>query len=183
MILTNDGEFAHRVGHPRFEIQKTYRVTVPGRVPDAAIEKLRAGVRVAEFRATFDRVRLVKRSDSQTLLEVTLIEGKNREIRRVFARLKLPVRALRRVRIGGIGDRGLKIGHWRPLTRQEVEGLLEPRDYERQDERPRRRPVGAGRARGNGGHGGHGGHGRPGRPGRNGRAAQDRRPQKRGPAR
>ena len=124
VILTNDGDFAHRIGHPRFEVPKIYRVVVQGRVTEADLDKLRRGVRVAEFKAEFDWIKLVKRSEHQSALLLRLSEGRNREIRRVFAKLRLPVKTLHRTQIGPVTDRGLKVGHWRPLLREEIEGLL-----------------------------------------------------------
>jgi len=124
VILTNDGEFANRISHPRYGVTKTYRVATSGSVNETILKKLRTGVRLSSFRADFLTVRLLKRSERTSILLVTLSEGRNREIRRVFARLKLPVRDLRRVRIGSLTDRGLKVGQWRPLTRDEVKALL-----------------------------------------------------------
>ncbi len=125
VILTNDGEFANRVSHPRYGILKTYRVQVRGRVDDDALAKLREGIRLSEFRSHFERVRLLRATEERSLLLITLHEGRNREIRRVFAKLGLPVHRLRRVEIGNLTERGLRIGAWRPLLREEIEGLLE----------------------------------------------------------
>jgi len=124
LILTNDGDFSNRLSHPRYQVSKTYRVQVDGWVTDDHIRKLREGVRVAAFRADFENVKLLKRGDRSSSVLVTLREGRNREIRRVFARLGLNVRKLRRVAIGSLTERGLKIGHWRPLTRGEIDELL-----------------------------------------------------------
>jgi len=125
VILTNDGEFANRISHPRYEIAKTYRVTLRGRIDHETVAKLRQGVRLSDFRSSFSRVKVLKRTEQKSIVLVTLEEGRNREIRRVFARLGYGVKELRRVRIGNLTDRGLKIGEWRPLTRSEVAGLLE----------------------------------------------------------
>jgi pseudouridine synthase len=124
VILTNDGEFANRVSHPRYEVHKTYRVQVRGRVSDADLARLREGVRLSDFRSHFERVKLLRASDERSLVLVTLQEGRNREIRRVFAKLGLPVQRLARVEIGSLTDRGLKLGGWRTLDREEVEALL-----------------------------------------------------------
>jgi 23S rRNA pseudouridine2605 synthase len=124
VLLTNDGEFANRVGHPRYGIPRTYRVQVGGRIDEATVAKLKKGVRLSDFTARFQRVRVVSRGERRSVLELTLGEGRNREIRRALAKLDLPVRALRRVAIGRLRDRGLKVGHWRPLVRAEVESLL-----------------------------------------------------------
>jgi len=124
VLLTNDGDFANHIAHPRYGIPKTYRVTVPGRISEQALRSLRQGVHLAEFRSSFDDLRVQKRSDRQSTLFVTLHEGRNREIRRAFAKVGLNVRRLHRARIGGLTDRGLKIGNWRPLLRAEVQALL-----------------------------------------------------------
>ncbi len=125
VILTNDGEFANRVSHPRYGILKTYRVQVRGRVDDATLAKLREGIRLSDFRSHFERVKVLRATDERSLLLITLQEGRNREIRRVFAKLGLPVHRLRRMEIGNLTERGLRIGAWRPLSRDEIEGLLE----------------------------------------------------------
>lgn len=125
VILTNDGDFAYRVSHPRYRVMKTYKVTVTGRVDEEALRKLREGVRLSDFRSHFEKVWINKRGESRSIVMLHLQEGRNREIRRVFAKLGFPVRDLRRVEIGGISDRGLKVGSWRPMTRDEIAGLLE----------------------------------------------------------
>jgi 23S rRNA pseudouridine2605 synthase len=125
LILTNDGEFANRISHPRYGVEKTYWVDVRGRVDAEALEKMQHGVRLAEGWARFEHVHVQKRHEERSILLVTLGEGLNREVRRVLAHLGLPVRTLRRVAIGPLRDRRLKLGHWRPLTRSEVGGLLE----------------------------------------------------------
>jgi 23S rRNA pseudouridine2605 synthase len=128
LILTNDGDFAHRIMHPRFAVTKTYLVKLRGRMEDDAVQRIREGVYLAEGKTAGARVVVLQRSHVQTRLEVTLQEGKNREVRRVFANLGYKVVDLKRVRIAHLTDRGLKIGRWRPLTRQEVQELLAAAD-------------------------------------------------------
>jgi 23S rRNA pseudouridine2605 synthase len=130
VILTNDGELANRLAHPRFGVKKTYWVHVKGRVAEEDLERMRAGVRLAEGWAKFERVRVLKRTEERTILLITLGEGKNREVRRLLAALALPVRTLRRVAIGPLVDRRLKVGAWRPLLRAEVEALRGGREQE-----------------------------------------------------
>ena len=124
VILTNDGEFANRISHPRYGVKKTYWVDVRGRVPDEAIAAMQKGVRLSDGRGSFERVKVMKRHGERSILLVTLAEGKNREVRRVFAALDLAVRNLRRVEIGPLQDRRLKTGQWRTLSRSEVGELL-----------------------------------------------------------
>lgn len=125
VILTNDGEFANKISHPRYGVKKTYWVDVRGRVLDESIAEMRRGVRLSDGWCAFERVEVLKRGPSRSILLVTLSEGKNREVRRVLAALELPVRTLRRVEIGPLSDRRLKTGRWRRLTRAEVGLLLE----------------------------------------------------------
>ncbi len=125
VILTNDGEFANRIGHPRYGVDKVYRAVVEGRVEDDRLGKMRSGVHLSDFRSNFDKVWVQKRSEKQSVLFIRLLEGRNREIRRVCANLGHPVKRLQRVRIGSLDDRGLKVGHWRPLSRRELDELLE----------------------------------------------------------
>jgi 23S rRNA pseudouridine2605 synthase len=124
VILTNDGEFANRISHPRYGVKKTYWVDVRGRVADESIAAMQKGVRLSDGWGSFERVKVLKRHAERSILLVTLSEGKNREVRRVLAALDLPVRNLRRVEIGPLRDRRLKLGQWRTLTRSEVGELL-----------------------------------------------------------
>ena len=124
VILTNDGEFANRISHPRYGVKKTYWVDVRGRVTDEQVARMQQGVRLSEGWGGFERVEVHKRLAERSILRVTLSEGKNREVRRVLAALDLPVRTLRRISIGPLQDRRLKTGAWRTLTKAEVGGLL-----------------------------------------------------------
>lgn len=125
VILTNDGEFAHHVMHPRFAVPKTYAVKVRGPVDDEALQKVREGVYLAEGRTGGARVVVNKRTRDYTHLLITLHEGKNREVRRILARVGAKVAELKRVRIGNLTDKGLKVGTWRPLLRAEVQDMIE----------------------------------------------------------
>lgn len=124
VILTNDGELANRVSHPRYGVKKVYWADVRGRIEEDAIERMKKGVRLAEGWGAFEQVEVVRRTAQRSILRVTLSEGKNREVRRVFAALDLPVKTLRRIRIGPLEDRKLKVGHWRRLSSSEVGALL-----------------------------------------------------------
>ena len=151
ILLTNDGEFTHLIAHPRHEVPKTYLVKVRGRVDGESLVKLRKGVHLAEGRTGPVKARVYKRSNNFSTLSVTLGEGKNREVRRIFARVGFNVISLRRTRIGNLGDRRLKEGQWRPLLRREVEDLiavargerpvLPERAPERRRGRPPRKPA------------------------------------------
>ena len=124
VILTNDGEFANRVMHPRYGVSKTYAVKLRGRISDEDVQRVREGVYLSEGRMGQTRVVIGKRSRVYSHLEVTLQEGKNREIRRIFHSVGFKVVELRRTHIGTITDRKMKIGFWRFLEPEEVEELL-----------------------------------------------------------
>ncbi len=124
ILLTNDGEFANRVAHPRYGVNKTYSVKLRGRVDPESVDKVRKGVWLAEGRTAPAFVKVLKRTNEWSLLTVTLNEGKNREVRRVFAAVGFNVLQLRRTHIGALSDRSLKEGQWRPLLREEVRELL-----------------------------------------------------------
>lgn len=123
VILTNDGDFANLVTHPRYGVPKTYRAEVSGHVQDEHLERMIEGVRLSDGKARFSKVKLLHSAEKRSLLLVTLREGMNREVRRVLAALGFPTIRLRRVSIGRVNERGLKVGHWRVLERREVEEL------------------------------------------------------------
>ena len=125
LLLTSDGEFADRIAHPRYGVPKTYLVKVPGKITDDAVQKIREGVYLAEGRTAGARVLVKRRTATNSTLEVSIQEGKNREVRRVFARVGYKVLSLTRTRIGPLGIRGLREGKWRALSRDEVEALLD----------------------------------------------------------
>jgi 23S rRNA pseudouridine2605 synthase len=123
LLLTNDGDFAERVAHPRFGVIRTYRAKVH-RVPTpATLGRLVKGVRVDGERLAFDRVRVLEGGGSNPWIEVQVHEGKNREVRRVLESVGHPVAKLRRVGLGPLTDRGLGVGRWRELTDLEVRRL------------------------------------------------------------
>lgn len=125
IILTNDGELTERLTHPRHDFPKVYRVTVRGRLGAEAIAKLKRGVWLSEGKATVTRLKVLRHMPDSTLLEVELREGKNREIRRIFAKVGHPVRQLRRVAIGPLTISGIEPGKTRKLTDDEVRMLKE----------------------------------------------------------
>ncbi len=120
LLMTNDGELAQRLTHPRYGMPKTYRAEVGGRIEPADVEKLRKGIWLSEGKTGPARVRIVRRGHRQSLLEMTLREGRNRQVRRMLARLGHPVRRLSRTRMGRLSIHGLGAGKYRPLSREEV---------------------------------------------------------------
>ncbi|MBS3734351.1 MAG: rRNA pseudouridine synthase [Phycisphaerae bacterium] len=123
IIITNDGALTEHVTHPRYGVVKTYVAQADGRVTGADIARLKGGMHIDGKRTAGAGVKVLKRSGRQTLLELRLAEGRNREIRRMLARLGHKVRRLKRTAIGSITDRGLKIGRWRVLTKGELQKL------------------------------------------------------------
>jgi 23S rRNA pseudouridine2605 synthase len=120
LLLTDDGELAHRLTHPRFGVPKTYRATVAGgRVSDGAVRALREGVDLDDGRTAPAEVRRVAPNE----LELTLREGRKRQVRRMCAVVGHPVTALRRVAFGPLRLGGMREGSVRRLTPREVERL------------------------------------------------------------
>jgi pseudouridine synthase len=119
ILLTNDGAFAQRVSHPRYEVPRVYQAKVRG-VPDArTLARLRRGVSVEGQRMAVDRVRVLE-ADNNSWLEVVLHEGRHHEVKRLLEAVGHSVSKLRRVALGPITSRGLKPGQFRHLTPQEV---------------------------------------------------------------
>ena len=125
MLLTDDGELAHRLTHPRYEHPKEYHVLVEGEPPEEALEAWRRGVFLDGQKTAPAQVSILRRAKGQTWLRVTLREGRKRQIRRVAALLGWPVHRLLRVGIGPIRLGDLKPGEWRHLTGAERRALRE----------------------------------------------------------
>lgn len=155
IILTNDGDLTHLVSHPRFEVAKTYRVEVEGHPDDATLEKMRRGVWLAEGKTGGAEVKIGKRTRTRTVLEVTLKEGRHREVRRVCARLGHEVRRLVRTHIGTVQLGRLDRGHTRTLEPEEIEALRKSAKVViRLGATPRALSVSLGQRRARGGPGG-----------------------------
>ena len=133
ILLTNDGTFALEMTHPRYGVPKLYAVLVRGRIEQDELDKARGGVWLSEGPTAGMNVKVERVGKDKTYLKVTLREGKNREIRRVFAKLDHPVLELKRVRIGDLNLHGLSAGKWRFLQMHEVQRL---RDVARQADAP-----------------------------------------------
>lgn len=120
LILTNDGELAQRLAHPRFRVPKVYKVLVAGRPTPDQLSQLTSGVWLSEGKARAERVRVVGQQGEATWLELVLTEGMNREVRRMLAKLGHKVMKLTRIAVGPITLRGLTPGGWRRLTAEEI---------------------------------------------------------------
>jgi 23S rRNA pseudouridine2605 synthase len=120
LLMTNDGELAQRITHPRYGVPKTYYVEVRGRVPPDLPARMKAGVFLAEGKAHASDVEVVHASTDRSALQITLREGRNRQVRRMLVRLGHPVRRLKRVQIGPLSLHGLPVGAARRLTTKEL---------------------------------------------------------------
>ena len=124
IFLTNDGEFALRLTHPRYEVRKKYVVTVEGRVQPEVLSRITRGVFHEGEKLKAEKARLVSSSLSRSVVELELMEGKNREVRRLFESQNFAVKRLQRVQIGKIRLGELRPGKWRTLTEPEIKSLL-----------------------------------------------------------
>jgi 23S rRNA pseudouridine2605 synthase len=139
ILLTNDGDLTERLTHPRYGVVKTYTVGVDGNVTGQELTALRRGMHLDGRRARALAVKLLHRGREASLLEVRLHEGRNRQVRRMLARLGHKVRRLHRRAIGPVSDRGIKIGNFRRLTDAEVAALRKQSGTE--DAPARERPA------------------------------------------
>lgn len=122
ILLTNQGELAHRLTHPRFEVEKTYRAVVGGpSVRDAELRALREGVELEDGRTAAARVHRI----SADTIEITIHEGRKRQVKRMCEAVGHPVKRLERVAFGPLQLRDLPRGRWRRLSDAEVDALLE----------------------------------------------------------
>ena len=126
LILTDDGEFMYKVTHPKHEIEKTYTVTVKGIVQQKEVEMLRQGVEIEDYITKPAKVKILKTDTEKnnSRLEITIHEGKNRQVRKMCEAVGRSVLALHRSKIGGIGVKDLELGKWRYLNSKEIEQLL-----------------------------------------------------------
>ena len=125
LLLTNDGELTNRLTHPRFGVPKTYRAQVDGIVDPRILQQLEQGIWLADkagkgFKTSPSRIRIAHRSPQKTILEITVREGPNVQVRRMLAKLGHKVRDLTRVKMGPLTLDGLSPGQFRPLTDREV---------------------------------------------------------------
>jgi len=129
VLMTNDGELTNLLTHPRFGVAKTYRAIVDGMISPAAIEELERSVWIADpkmgkgFKTGRSKIEIVKRLRERSVLDITIREGRNREVRRILAQLGHRVREFTRTKMGPLTLEGLKLGQVRQLTPKEVKAL------------------------------------------------------------
>ncbi len=143
LLMTNDGGLAQQLTHPRHGVPRTYRAHVNGLVTNADMAQLHKGVWLAEGKTKVSEASIIHAARDQSVVEITLREGRNREVRRVLARLGHAVRKLIRIRIGPLSLRGLAPGQFRSLTPAEVSLLkkYKPPPERPTAARPPRRPA------------------------------------------
>lgn len=123
LIMTNDGDLSYRITHPKYEMEKTYRALVKGVLSPEKASRLRKGVDIGGFVTSRAKVKIIKGSSHSTVVEISIHEGKNRQVRKMFAAVGNPVQTLERIAIGEIRLGRLKQGHYRKLTKEEIEYL------------------------------------------------------------
>ncbi len=123
IVLTNDSELANRLTHPRYGLPKTYVVRVKGQIGGDTAEKLKAGVWLAEGRTGGASVKILERGHEESLIEITIRQRLNRQVRRMLAKVGLRVKSLKRTQIGKLTARGLGVGKFRKLSEAEVRYL------------------------------------------------------------
>lgn len=122
ILLSNDGEFINKITHPKNEVEKTYTVTVKGIVTKEDVEKLENGVKIEDYTSGKAKVKILKTDEEKQFsrVQITIHEGKNREVRKMCSAIGKNVIALHRSKIENIDLKDLKIGQWRYLTSNEV---------------------------------------------------------------
>ena len=123
LILTNDGDLTYRLTHPRHQVTKTYRALVSGVLSKEKLFRLRKGVDIGGFVTSPAQVKIIRQAERSAVVDITIHEGKNRQVRKMFAAVGNPVQELQRTAIGDLRLGRLKEGHYRKLTRKEIEYL------------------------------------------------------------
>ena len=126
LLLTNDGDFIYQVTHPKHEIEKNYTVTIKGIITKTTIEMLKKGVKIEDYVTRPAKVKILKIEEerNQSRLEITIHEGKNRQVRKMCETVGHKVLALHRSKIAGIGVKELPLGKWRYLSKNEINQIL-----------------------------------------------------------
>lgn len=126
LILTNDGEFINKITHPKNEVEKTYTVTVKGIVNKDDVQQLERGVKIEDYVSGKAKVKILKTDEEKQIsrLQITIHEGKNREVRKMCEVIGKKVLALHRRKIASLDVKNLEIGQWRYLTEAEIKTLM-----------------------------------------------------------
>lgn len=126
LLLSNDGAFVNKITHPSHEIEKTYNVTVRGKITKEDMQKLESGVDIGDYVTKPAKTKILKIDENKNIsrFQIIIHEGKNRQIRRMCKAINKPVLALHRAAIGNISVKNLKMGQYRYLTNKEIEDLV-----------------------------------------------------------
>lgn len=124
ILLTNDGDLAYRLTHPKHHVPKTYHALVTGNVTPAKLNRLRRGVMLKDGRTAPAQIEMIRPQGNKSLLSITIFEGRNRQIRRMFSTQKLEVEKLKRVAIGELELGDLKPGNSKKLDTKDLSSLL-----------------------------------------------------------
>jgi 23S rRNA pseudouridine2605 synthase len=120
LLMTNDGELAHRLTHPKYQVKKVYKVWVSGIFSEEKVERLLRGVRLAEGKIAFDQIEVLEKEGRDIVLEITIHQGVKREIRRACAKVGWEVTKLVRMGLGNLTMHNLIVGNVRKLTPEEI---------------------------------------------------------------
>ena len=123
LLISNDGDLMNGLLHPRYKVNKTYVARVAGVPSEKLLDKLRQGIKLEDGMTAPAVVKMLETSDNEAKVEITIHEGRNRQVRRMFAAIGCDVRALKRVKFAGLTLKGVKRGHYRPLTDEEITEL------------------------------------------------------------
>lgn len=123
LLLTNDGDLANKLMHPKYHIYKTYIAEVEGRVSDESINQLKKGITIEDYKTAPAKVKLLKYIDNKSLVQISIYEGKNRQVRKMLDAVGHEVKTLKRISFGEISLEDLKVGSWAHLSNEEVEFL------------------------------------------------------------
>lgn len=123
LLLTNDGELANRLMHPKYHIYKTYVAEIEGQISQESINELKTGVVIDNYRTAPAKVNLLKYKDSRSLVQISIYEGKNRQVRKMFDAVEHKVIKLKRISFGEVSLGDLKTGSWKNLSNGEIKFL------------------------------------------------------------
>ena len=123
LLLTNDGELANKLTHPKHEIPKVYRAMIQGEISEEDVNSLQSGITIEEYKTAPAKVHVIDPGKKESIIEITIHEGKNRQIRKMFEVLGYIVLRLKRVAIGPLVIEGIDEGNWRYLRKKEIDSL------------------------------------------------------------
>lgn len=124
LLMTNDGDFTYKITHPKHHVEKTYVAVIKGGIKITDLNRLRRGIKVEDYVTSPAQVEILDAVDGHTYIQITIHEGKNRQVRKMFATLGYTVVGLQRTSIGQVELGNLPLGRWRHLTAHEINCLL-----------------------------------------------------------